>query len=238
MTTTKYTQLTGLTVASSREAVVEAQIKRTRAILESLLGYPLEKSKVFTNYYEELGKSASDYSIPDDDDDLLAPDDVIGSYRLFDYHAGDMYLPVDPYTTLNAVKLVYIRQGETPNGITIRTFETDEIQLQVGAGGISKYIARCKSVWPSCECNCDDCVQLAVDAEWVFEECIPNELMYIWADMVTDYSDQKRNIRSQTLGPHSYTKFDKESAELLPHNRDILMKYAGPRGTLYRTITI
>ncbi len=58
--------------------------------------------------------------------------------------------------------------------------------------------------------------------------------------MITFYSNLKRDIRSQTLGPHSYTKFQK--ADVPPQedkeNISVIKKYAGQHGSVKRIHTI
>lgn len=230
MTPSKYTELTGIAV--SDEALITAQIRRTKSMLETLLGYPLSKQGASVNLYNELGKSQTECACPDVDTENLNPaDDVIGAYRLFSFNPHDAFLAVDPFTQLNAVKLVFVKQGEEPNGVTIRTLDPDEVRMQIGRSGWSKYIQRCEAC--ICTCDCTDCVQLAVDANWMFESCLPDDLMYVWADMVTYYADCKRNIKSESITTHSYTKFDNTPPESEPVTLATIQRYAGPNGSAY-----
>lgn len=240
MNIAKYTELTGITVDSSDEAKVTAQIRRTKTILESMLGYTLDKKKASENRYEEKGKGTVDCVfrglITDIDNlELSDPDPVLGSYRLFPYNKSDQYFSVDPYTKLYAVKLVFIKAGDTPNGITHKTFDDGKVRVHKN-GVITKYIERCNDC--ICTCYCDDCAQLAVDAEWLNEDCLPEDLMYIWADMVTYYSDGKKDIKSETLATHSYTKNNVSKPEELPESIKIIKKYAGPNGSLTPVVAV
>lgn len=240
MNLTKYQELTGITVDSEDTAKITAQIRRTRTILESLLGYSLEKNKAVENQYEELGKASVDCILQGvwtdiDNLTLTDPDEVIGSYRLFNYNRKDKYFEVDPFTRLNAVKLVFIKRGDEPNGITHRTFTNGTTRVHK-TGVITKYIEHCKEC--RCLCICENCVQLAVDADWLNEECLPDDLLYIWADMVTFYSNEKVDVKSETLATHNYTKFDRKFPETLPESIKILTKYAGPNGTVVNDPTI
>ena len=56
----EYESLTGITVATSQEALITATITKTQSILESILGYTLDESKVDINQYTELGKTPSE----------------------------------------------------------------------------------------------------------------------------------------------------------------------------------
>lgn len=234
----KYQALTGITLDSSELAFTTAQIRKTRTTLENMLGFSLLKSKAGENQYVEEGKATVDCifrgTIWDIDDlELTAPDEVQGSYRLFTYRKADQLFAVDPFTTLYKVKLVFIKAGEEPNGITHKTFEDGRMRVH-REGSITKYIERCKECL--CSCYCDTCVQLAVDANWLNEDCLPEDLMYIWADMVTFSSDQKGDIKSETLGTHRYEKFERERPEFLSENMKIIQKYAGPNGSVMRPI--
>jgi hypothetical protein len=228
----KYTELTGIEVSEADENSIEAQIRRTRSMLETMLGFTLDPAKTNTNIYNELGKSQSDCFCPNvNTSNLLDPDEVEGSYRLFRYDKNDAYFATDPFTSLYKVKLVYVAPGpDQEQGITIKTFDDDEIRTQVGRDGIAKYIQHCQTCL--CSCECTDCVQLAVDADWLFEDCLPEDLLYVWADMVTYQADCKKDIKSESVTGHSYTKFDKVSPETEPQNLAIIKRYAGPYGTV------
>lgn len=230
-----YQELTGTTVESENIAAYTAQIRRTRSILESMLGYSLDKKKASINHYEEAGKAKVECPfrglISDIDELELDPADaVLGSYRLFPYNRHDPYFEVDPYTKVYAVKLVFLKTGgDDTNGITHKTFDTGKVRIQK-TGNISKYIERCKECL--CTCECDECVQLAVDADWLNENCLPEELLYVWADMVDYYMDPKGDIVSETLGTHSYKREIGKAPEEMDVNIKIIQKYAGPNGSV------
>lgn len=241
MNIAKYQEISGITVDDSDVASINASINRSRITLETMLGYTLKKSKAGINQYEEKGKTTADCiftgTIFDLDNlQLSDPDPVQGSYRLFSYNKSDQYFKVDPFTKLHAVKLVFIRAGDEPNGITHKTFSDSRMRVQKGMAGISKYIERCKECL--CVCKCNDCVQLAVDAEWLNEECVPEDLLYIWADIVGYYSDPKRFITAETLATHSYKQDVAPAPETIAENLAIIQKYAGPYGSVSKTVTI
>ena len=106
----KYKELTGLAVAPSQEAVVKANIRRTKAMLETLLGFTLSPK----NLYNELGKAQRECACPDVDiSSLLPADDEEGIVKLFPYNANDQYLHVDPFKNIYSAKLVYVtRDGD------------------------------------------------------------------------------------------------------------------------------
>lgn len=230
-----YQELTGNTVDSDDVAKVTAQIRRTRITLESMLGYSLVKKKAGLNQYEEKGKAKGDciftgYPYDINTSDLDPADTVSGSYRLFPYNSSDEYFKVDPFTTLYKVKLVFVQGGgDEKNGITHKTFSSDRIRVH-SQNGVTKYIERCKECLCTCVCK-NQCVQLAVDADWLNEECIPEELLMVWADMIEYYADEKKDIKSETLATHSYTKNTQAKPEELPESIKIIQKYAGPSGS-------
>jgi hypothetical protein len=244
-----YEALTGMTVEADQETFVKAQIKRTQKILESLLGFTLDPLKN-TNLYNEIGKTSLECSCPETNSELLEsgnllpPDPVIGAYRLYTYNPNDKYFHIDPFTQVFQVKLVW-------NGITVKTFDDDDY-LPIFKNGWGKFIENCQCNICDC-CKCTDCIQLAVDADWLFNcddssvgdssvgdssvgSCIDDELLYIWADMITYYLDCKKDVKSELVLGHSYTKYDKVLPQDLDYNLAVLRKYAGPFGSLTKVI--
>ncbi len=226
-----YEDQTGLTIAASNQKRMLAQMKRTQRILESLLGYPLIGA-VETNKYSELGKTESECPCLDFNSDTLLPaDTVVGAYRLFPYNKSDIYLHIDPATAIHKVKLV-------KDNVTFKTFDED-FYRPVSKNDFILYIERCDR-WLRCIYNNCDCVQLAVDADWLWNEVndVPSELLDIWMDMTTYYVDEKNNIRSETLGSHSYSKFENVKPEERNENIVILKKYVGGNGSLIQNLVI
>lgn len=231
-----YQQLSGVTVPSGRVDFVQAQIDRTQSMLETMLGFTLNHENVTTNLYNELGKSQTECSCPDvDTENLNDPDEVVGSYRLFKYNSLDPYIHVDPFTVLHKVKLVHIRPGdsaENPRGVTMRTLTEGQLRVDYGREGWAKYIERCQEC--VCVCACQECVQIAVDADWLWDNTddIPKDLLYVWSDMVTYYSNPKKGVKSESITTHSYTMAEQKAPELEPHNLSVIKKYAGQHGSV------
>ena len=223
MNITEYQELSGINVASKDVDRVTATISKTQKILEGMLGYSLDTRD--TNEYNEIGKTITECPFDINLDNLSAPDSVEFAYRLFTYREDDKYLSIDPATVIYAVKLV-------KDGVTVKTLDSDDYRAHF-KNGLIKFIER-RKLWCDVEC---EFVQLAVDAEWAFEE-VPDDLLYIWADMVTYYSDLNKDIKSQVLGTHSYTKFDNREPENKSESLSIIKKYAGPNGSLNRTVTV
>ena len=227
-----YKELTGECVATSAEARYNAQIARTQAILESLLGYTLNPDLVAENLYIELGKNPTECSCSSvAAEDLLPADAVVNAYRLYPYNPKDSYLIIDPNTEVHAVKLV-------KDGVTIKTYEADEYRAEINRNGWSKALQICEGCY--CQCNCNDCVQLAVDAEWLWEDFdeLPDALKYLWTDSIAYFINGKDNVKSETIGPHSYTKFDKIAVWDEAYNKAILRAYAGGNGSIGRVPTL
>lgn len=232
-----YQTLTGITVAAADQARVIAEIVRARRKLESLLGYTLDPALINTNLYNELGKTNSELSCPIvDTSTLLPPDPVVTAYRLYNFSGEDPYMHIDPFTTLNAVKLVYLRPGAAPNGVTVKTFDVNYLRTHRSRDTWSKYLHEFYSYY-SWHCGHNHDVQLAVDAVWQFAT-IPDDLKEIWADVVTFNSDIKKGIKSESILTHSYTRFDNVSPETLPESTNIIGRYAGPHGLASRTVVV
>lgn len=219
----KYTQLTGKAVSSSEEATFNATIRRAKAMLETQLGYTLNPS----NLYNELGKARNECACPKvDTSTLLSPDEEKGVTKLFTYNKDDQFFHVDPFTELYSVKLVYVH-GDS-EFVTIKTL--NNVKAQYGRDGIGKYIENCRDC--QCSCECDGCVQLAVDADWL--DCYPDDILYLWADMIDYQIDCKKGLSSESIEGHSWsrTKEASMSPETLPHNVLLIKRYAGPYGSV------
>lgn len=234
MTISEYQTITGITVPSSRTTLVTAQLSKARRILETLLGFPLQAANVNVNRYTETGKTQSECPCPSTTATYDAPDAVVTAYRLFPYNSKDKYLLIDPALSINKVKLI--------NGsVTYRTFEADEYRPHK-LNGIIKALEIIDCCWLDCTCGCNcHSTQLAVDAVWVWalDASIPADLLDVLADMVTYYSDTKKDIQAETLGSHSYRRADQTAPETMNTNIAIITKYAGPLGSIHRaSITI
>lgn len=219
----KYTKLTGNTVSSDEEAKFNATIRRTKAMLETLLGYTLAPSDL----YNELGKAQNDCACPNvDTSNLLEPDEAEGVYKLFTYNKNDKFLFVDPFKEIYSVKLVYVEHDS--EFVTVKTLKN--VKPQFGRDGIGKYIENCQTC--ACECDCDGCVQLAVEADWL--DCYPDDILYLWADMIDYELDCNKNYKSESVDGHSWSKTDDAISrpETLPQNVLLLKRYAGPYGSV------
>lgn len=237
----KYQELTGKTLSEEEKPIVKSQIKRSLRTLENLLGFTLDPNKTNTNIYNELGKAQNDlfWSYPDVDiSNLLPPDDVIGAYRLFNFNDADKFLHVDPFLAVHSVKLVRVRMGyPDEQGITYETLTEEEARPQYGRDGIGKYIERIRPFWWRWDFHRDH-VQVAVDADWLWQECLPSELEWMIVEMVEAATDPKNNIRSESIEGHSYSKYDKVVPEAQPQNAAFLKRYAGPYGVAPKVPTL
>lgn len=230
----KYTELTGITVSPSQEASVNAMIRRTKSMLETLLGFSLKPKYLYT----EKGKVQFQGLFPNTDlNTLLPPDDEEGNYKLFQYNERDKYFHVDPFTNIYHVKLVLPQN----DGEFITILDLKHVAAQYGRDAIAKYIER-YSEWftwdwyPNLQllyCNSErGGLQLAVDADWI--KCLPEDLMFLWADMVTFYADGNSNIKSESVDGHSWTKDNTDAPEEEPSSILVLQRYAGPYGSIMR----
>lgn len=228
-----YKALSGLEVSSSDEVFVTAQIERTRYMLEKMLGFTLDSQDTVENNYTELGKTIRECVCPDvDTENLLPADDLIGKYRVYSYNVNDKYFHIDPAKKIYKVKLIYMVQGENASentGVTLKTYDIDEIRLHGNNFGFISYLEDC--VNNICYCDCD-CLQLAVEADWMLDDDIPNDLLYVWVDMITYYSNKKRNVKSESIDSHSYTIGEVKTPETEQYNIDVIKKYAGPAGSV------
>lgn len=233
MDLTKYEELMGITIPDSKKVYYIAQIKRVQTKLESLLGFTLKASHIYT----ELGKSQVECVCPDiPQSNLLPPDEVKGIVKIFPYNSKDKFLHIDPFHDVYNVKLGKVLEDKS--FVTFKTFEfyTKHFMSQ----GIGKYIEKCQTCF--CDCECKDCVQLIVDADWIdftdYESDIPDDLLYLWCDMINYWTDPDKDIKSESVDGHSWSRGDITSPEELIENKLILTKYAGPYGSIARIPTI
>lgn len=236
----KYQELAGVTIPTPKQAKYTATIRRTKAMLESLLGYSLSPK----NLYTEKGKVQFEGYLPVIDNlsdlssvTLLAADQESGTYKLFPFNEFDKFLHVDPFNNVYAVKLVL----PVPDGEFITLTDLQNIVPQYDRDNVGKYIER-RNEWFTWEryrtlrsnkqSLAADGLMLAVDADWI--SCYPDDLMYLWADMVTHYADANANIKSESVDGHSWSK----GAIILPQDTDdakkLLVRYAGPFGAIVR----
>ena len=222
----------GITIPESKRVYYTAQIKRVQTKLESLLGFTLKASHIYT----ELGKSQVDCVCPDIPQTLLPADEVKGIIKIFPYNSKDKFLHIDPFLDVYNVKLGKVTEDKS--FITFKTFETYTKHFMVQ--GIGKYIEKCETCF--CDCNCKDCVQLIVDADWVDftddESDIPDDLLYLWCDMINYWADPDKDIKSESVDGHSWSRGEIIAPEELIENKLILQKYAGPYGSITRIPTI
>lgn len=230
----KYEELTGITIPASKRAYYEAQIKRVQTRLEAILGFTLKPEHIYT----ELGKAQQDCVCPDipESSQLLPADAVNGVIKVFPYNNKDRFLHIDPFKDVYAVKLV--RVTENHEFVTVKTFDT--FTKQYMSQGIGKYIEKCDTCF--CDCDCKDCVQLAVDADWIDltddEDDIPDDLWYLWCDMIDYYADPDRDIKSESVDGHSWSKGDIKAPWEEDYAKLLLKRYAGPFGSIVRMPTL
>lgn len=234
MDLTLYTKLTGNTIPAGQETRYTAIIARAQSVLESLLGWSFTPEVL----YQEKGKTQNGCVCPDIPESLLPPDEVKGIIKVFPYNAKDKFLMTDPYVDVYSAKLV--RVLENREFITYKTF--DFITKQYMSDGIGKYLERCATCY--CDCDCKDCVQLAVDGEWLqyndesdAEQNLPLDLLYLLCDMVDYYADPTHDIKSESVDGHSWSR-DTEAPHKSEQALALIRKYAGPFGSIARIPTI
>lgn len=228
-----YEKLTGKVIPERQRPYYEAQIKRAQSKLENLLGWTLTPKNIYT----ELGKAQRECVCPSipETSSLLPPDPVQGIYKVFPYNYKDKYLHTDPFTEVYNVKLVKVMDDY--RFITYKTFETYTKQYM--QAGIGNHVEKCETCF--CNCDCKDCIQLAVDANWVDineEESLPDDLLYLLCDMVDYWADPYKDIKSESVDGHSWSKGDTKPIEEVEDTKLLLRRYAGPYGAVLRMPTL
>lgn len=136
--------------------------------------------------------------------------------RYFIYNERDQYIKLDPFISITSIKLV---NDDTDEII----FDAEDYRIHHEAN-ITRFIQLEKDYYREGSLIYKN-VQLKVDAEWEWTE-LPIELKLLWADMITYATDEKKDIKSETLGTHSYTKTNIHP-ELREENQIIIKKYQG-----------
>lgn len=230
----KYQELTGITIPTGKENYYKALIVRVQSKLETLLGYTLKPS----NLYTELGKTNKECFCPSTpkSSTLLPPDPTRGIVKVFPYNSKDKFLHIDPFHQVYSVKLV--RVVDNYQFITYKTF--DSYTQKYDANQIGRHIEKCETCF--CNCDCKDCVQLAVDADWVDmtdeDEMVPNDLLYLWCDMIDFYGDRTKDIQSESVDGHSWSKAQIVAPEETEYAKMLLAKYSGPFGMMVKVPTL
>lgn len=230
----KYKELTGIDVPTSKEATVKANIRRTKAMLENMLGYSLKPK----NLYSEKGKVQFEGYLPIEDlTTILPPDEEEGVYKLFHYNENDRYFHVDPFKNVYKVKLVMpVNDNEF-----ITVVDLDNVVALKERNGIGRFIERhyewftwaWYATWRLSWKEASSAgLQIAVEADWI--DCYSDDIMYLWADMITYQSDPSAKIKSESVDGHSWSKADTKAPEEEPSNLKALSKYAGPYGSVAR----
>ena len=236
-----YQTLTGKTVPVAEQARVIAQIARVQTRLQTLLGYALTPS----NIYNELGKNdlinpCLDFPQSYQGMQLLPPDKVKGVVKIFPYNPVDKYFATDPFITVHSCKIITMAPSNLADDdttvlgnsyISIHKFKHPNPTYSIdNNSGIGNYIGRCPEWFLPYGCVCNSCVFVAVDAEWLTD--YPDDIKYLWADMVDYYVEEQYKIRSESVDGHSVS-YNAIDPTQLPTNILTLKSYAGPYGTLF-----
>lgn len=233
---TKFQTLTGITLTTAQAARYSDALATAVSQLELLLGWPLDPAS-WENSYIENGKSKNDCTCPDADTDTDPADTYDeGTYRLYAHNPRDRWMRIDPALEVQSIKIVR-------NGYTCKTLDLSKYQLKTENGNPT-FIqlidvgdpCNCYQNWSICGCSNqpksdNQIYDIAVHATWAFET-LPDVLLRVLAELVAYEYDLKKDVRSESVVSHSYSKND----PITPAERyaDVLKRYAGPTGTVRR----
>lgn len=236
-----FTSLTGIPLTPAQQTTFNSVSQMAGQMLEEALGWPVNPAD-WDNQYIEIGKLPEpeswdfDWDWDINLDDLDPPDAVQGQLRVFRWDEHDRFLFIDPATAIHAVKLI-------KDDVTVCTFDPQHYRTQWtnGPTTFSRYIElRPHSLltkwllflWaplPEVMFGMEHrFVQVAIDADWGFKS-LPLPLQRVWAEQIAYELDLKRDIKSETMLGHSYSK----DARVTPVVKyaSTLQKYAGPNST-------
>lgn len=211
-------------------------LAKVTARLEALLGYSLNPSVFFT----ETGRINSGCDCSNIPKSYLLPPDVVrGSYKLFPYNWKDKFLHIDPFIDVYSVKLVKVTGNR--QFVTMQTFKNTRPNFNLGEAG--NFIENCSNQeLCSCVTNCKNCVQLAVSADWLDmsdeNKTVPKDLAMLLLEMLEYYANPYRDIKSESVDGHSWSKGDSLPPEKQIHNQLIIKRYSGPFGSITQIPTL
>lgn len=240
----KYQEITGTTVAEGDKARINASIRRANALLETALGYSLSEKNF---YKEEIGKVQFQGGYPYypvNRETLIPADEQEGNYRLFKYNPIDPYIKTDPARNIYHVKLVQAQNDD--EFITIMDLEdfTSKNTRKFG-----KFIQKSGTWfnwswynWLTDQLGNGTGLLVAVDADWLNCKNMPNDLAFLWTDMIDYYSNPEFSvsgtIKSESVNGHSWTRANAgggKGEDLAPQQsiegKSLIALYAGPNGT-------
>lgn len=241
-----FTSLTGIQLTATQSANFDALAEMSGDMLAEALGWPLDPED-WGNQYTEQG------ILPDPDSwdfdwdwdintaDLLPADTVVGQLRQFRWAEDERFMFIDPATAIHAVKLV-------KDDITVHVFKPEHYRVQWTNGQVpfSRYIEiRPNSLltkwllflWaplPELMFGMEHrFCQLVIDADWGFtSDNLPTPIMRVWAEQIAYELDLKRDIKSENMLGHSYSK-DKRDTPITKY-LSTLQKYAGPNSSVVK----
>lgn len=239
----KYQELTGNTVAEADKGRVNAAIRKTQAKLETALGYSLSSKNIDK---EELGKLQFQGGYPYypvNEQTLLDADEEDGQYRLFYYNPVDPYIKIDPARNIYHVKLVLAQNDdEFITVMDLKNFTSKNTRK------FGKFLQKSSDWfnwswynWLTDQLGNGTGLLVAVDADWLTCKNIPDDLAYLWTDMIDYYSNPEFSvsgtIKSESVNGHSWTRANAgggKGEDLAPQDTadssKILAYYAGPNG--------
>jgi hypothetical protein len=161
---------------------------------------------------------------------------TLAETRYYDLNVNDPYILLDPYKTITSIEIM-------KGAEVVDTLVLGDDYSTYTKNGISKYIQliTCMNLqlprYPFLCCNKPTDYRLKVVGIFEFAT-VPQDISMIWADMITYYVDPNRDLKSQTLGSHSYTRGNMTPPEQDKANTQVTMKYAGSNGMISYTRVI
>ena len=238
-------------------------------LLENLLGWSFS----YKELYEERAKNNSAFNCVCPTEEQIEaweanpesgaysePDTVEGQIRLFPYYSLDEKVRIDPCNAVYAVKLVKVLSRDAQQFFTVRELDKKYWMQAPDESGYIRYIEHCSPTFcDACQCDCEGCLMLAVDADWIKNP--PSDLTMLLAEIVLQAMKNKPSlsqaiesdipgyittINSESVSNHSVsyghikvdddTKSTNYASKIVedPMYKAILLKYCGPFSPYYQ----
>lgn len=243
----QYQELKGITLSEEQYPQYEAWLRRANALLWDKLGWKAETP----DYINIAGATKTECPCEIDQEDLNEAPQLRGQARVYPVILKEPNLFVDPFTKVHDVYICKVepegRRIISDNNSVVILKKVEQWSPAYFSDTFGKYIKKCQGC---CGCSmgcingCRNCINILVDADWVNKDNMPDDLLYL----IMDYMDWLEaggataaalNIRAESVTGHSVSYGDRGTGGSWnpysdPSAENLLLKYAGPYGSIKR----
>lgn len=242
----KFQDISGIELCENQIRKYQKAEDRAIHFLENELGWVFD----YETEYVEKGQTKNPCLCPKtlkrlDETTLLPPDEVQGKVKLFPYDKKMSTIPIDPAINIYSLKLVVPMTGNAKEYITVKKLENIMPTASTSFANFITSVERCPG-WPNiCGCECNNCMMLAVDADWLEE--LPGYMLDILTEMILYFMrhpfslESQATIKSESVDGHSVsydTTDDLEKILKSQHYINFINAYMGPYSPYYKKVRL